>query len=134
MVTCADGSAYGAQIAWSGNHVQTIEWIDDGRRQWQLGEWLAPGEAILAPGAVLQSPDVLATASAEGPNGVAHAFHPGIRARMTWPCGAAGAAKPPLHNNTREGFYFKHDEAALLALARPSTTLRPHPIRADSGR
>lgn len=133
VVTCTDGSAYGAQIAWSGNHVQTIEWIDDGRWQWQLGEWLAPGEAILAPGAVLQSPEVLATASAEGPNGVAHAFHRGIRARMTWPGGAAGASKRPVHINTWEGFYFKHDEAALMDLARAAASIGIERFVLDDG-
>jgi alpha-galactosidase len=133
VVTCGDGSAYGAQIGWSGNHVQTIEWIDDGRRQWQLGEWLAPGEAILAPGAVLQSPEVLATTSAEGRNGVAHAFHRAIRARMTWPGGAADAAKRPVHINTWEGFYFKHDEAALMDLARAAASIGIERFVLDDG-
>ena len=133
VVTCADGAAYGAQIAWSGNHVQTIEWLDDGRRQWQLGEWLAPGEAILAPGAVLQSPEVLATASAEGANGVAHAFHRAIRARMTWPGSAAAAAKRPVHINTWEGFYFQHDEAALMDLARAAASIGIERFVLDDG-
>jgi alpha-galactosidase len=35
----ADGVTFGAQLGWSGNHVQTIEWLDDGRYQWLLGEW-----------------------------------------------------------------------------------------------
>ncbi len=133
VVTCADGSAYGAQIAWSGNSVQTIEWVDDGRHQWQLGEWLAPGEAILAPGAVLQSPEVLATASAEGPNGVAHAFHRGIRARMTWPGGPERAAKRPVHINTWEGFYFAHDEAALMDLAKAAADIGIERFVLDDG-
>jgi alpha-galactosidase len=50
IVTCADGTAYGAQLAWSGNHMQSIEWLDDGRRQWLMGEALAPGEMRLSPG------------------------------------------------------------------------------------
>lgn len=133
VVTCGDGSAYGAQIAWSGNSVQTIEWVDDGRRHWQLGEWLAPGEAILPPGGVLQSPEVLATASAEGPNGVAHAFHRGIRARMTWPGGAERAARRPVHINTWEGFYFKHDEAALMDLARAAASIGIERFVLDDG-
>ena len=133
VVTCGDGSAYGAQVAWSGNHVQTIEWLDDGRRQWQLGEWLAPGEAILAPGAVLQGPDVMATASADGTNGVAHAFHRGIRARMTWPGGAATATRRPVHLNTWEGFYFKHDEAALKELATAAAAVGIERFVLDDG-
>jgi alpha-galactosidase len=131
VVTSADGTAFGAQIAWSGNHAQTIEWLDDGRRQWQLGEWLAPGEVRLAPGETLTTPDVLATVSAEGPNGVAHAFHRAIRSRMTWP---GGTMKPrPVHLNTWEGFYFAHDEAALSELADAAAAIGIERFVLDDG-
>lgn len=113
-VVLADGWAYGAQLAWSGNHCQLIDWIDDGRWQWQLGEALMPGEVRLAPGETLAAPQVLATCAADA-NGVAQNFHAAIRARMDWP---GGAMRPrPVHLNTWEGFYFDHDEAALKDLA-----------------
>ena len=115
VVLCSDGTAYGAQLAWSGNHIQSIEWLDDGRRHWQMGEGLAPGEIRLAPGESLTTPEILATASADGVNGVSQAFHRAIRARMTWP---GGSMKPrPVHLNTWEGFYFNHNLAALQDLA-----------------
>lgn len=121
IVTCADGTAYGAQFGWSGNHVQQIEWIDDGRWHWQMGEWLAPGEVILAPGDSIATPDMLATCSAEGANGVVWNFHRAIRARMDWP---GGAMKPrPVHINTWEGFYFRHDLNQLKALADSAAEL-----------
>ncbi len=41
--TADAGLVFGAHLAWSGNHAQTIEWLNDGRYQWQFGEWLAPG-------------------------------------------------------------------------------------------
>lgn len=113
-VVLADGCAYGAQLAWSGNHCQFIDWVDDGRWQWQLGEALMPGEISLAPGECLTSPEVLATCAADA-NGVAQNFHAAIRARMDWP-GAAMRPRP-VHLNTWEGFYFDHDEAALKDLA-----------------
>ncbi len=113
-VVLADGCAYGAQLAWSGNHCQFIDWVDDGRWQWQLGEALMPGEVSLAPGECLTSPEVLATCAADA-NGVAQNFHAAIRARMDWP-GAAMRPRP-VHLNTWEGFYFDHDEAALKDLA-----------------
>ena len=113
-VVQADGCAYGAQLAWSGNHCQVIDWIDDGRWQWQLGEALMPGEVTLAPGERLTSPEVLATCAADA-NGVAQNFHAAIRGRMDWP---GGKMRPrPVHLNTWEGFYFDHDEAALKDLA-----------------
>lgn len=131
LVSCADGSAYGAQLAWSGNHTQQIEWVEDGRRHWQMGEWLAPGEVRLAPGDSLSSPDMLATCSADGINGVAQAFHRAIRAKIRWP---GGAMKPrPVHLNTWEGFYFNHDEAALKDLATAAATIGIERFVLDDG-
>jgi alpha-galactosidase len=113
-VVSADGAFYGAQLAWSGNHVQQIEWIDDGRYMWQMGEGLAPGEVRLGAGESIETPEMLATCAADA-NGVAQNFHAAIRKRIAWP---GGAMKPrPVHLNTWEGFYFDHDEAALKALA-----------------
>jgi alpha-galactosidase len=115
VVLREDGGAWGAQLAWSGNSAQSIDWVDDGQYAWQLGEWLAPGEVRLAAGESLAAPVVLATYSPEGADGVARNFHTDIRARMNWP---DGKMKPrPVHLNTWEGFYFDHDEAALMELA-----------------
>ncbi len=131
VVSCADGSAYGAQLAWSGNHVQQIEAGDDGRRTWQMGEWLAPGEVRLMPGATLTSPELLATCSADGVDGVAHNFHRAVRGRMTWPGGAM--APRPVHLNTWEGFYFRHDEAALIELAETAAAIGVERFVLDDG-
>ncbi len=109
------GLAYGAQLAWSGNHTQVIEWLEDGRFQWQLGEWLAPGEVRLARGECLETPQVLATCSMAGLNGVAAGFHKAVRARMTWPRDAMSPR--PVGLNTWEGVYFDLDPAVLMQMA-----------------
>jgi alpha-galactosidase len=110
----ADGGVFAVQLAWSGNHAQSIEWLNDGRFQWQMGEWLAPGEVRLPAGQSITTPQVLATWGADA-NAVAQNFHAAIRQRVTWP---GGTMKPrPVHLNTWEGFYFDHDEAALMELA-----------------
>jgi alpha-galactosidase len=110
----AECAVYGAQLAWSGNHSQSIEWLDDGRYHWQMGEWLAPGEVRLAAGESIETPQMLATCATDA-NGVAQNFHTAIRARTPW---YEGQMKPrPVHLNTWEGFYFNHDEAALMELA-----------------
>jgi alpha-galactosidase len=110
----AESATYGAQLAWSGNHAQSIEWLDGGGFQWQMGEWLAPGEVRLAPGESVQTPEILATCGTDG-NAVAQNFHAAIRKLTPW---CDGKMKPrPVHINTWEGFYFDHDEAALIELA-----------------
>ena len=125
------GTAFGAQLAWSGCSAQQIEWLDDGRYQWQLGQWLAPGEVRLHPGERLQSPEVLATCSPDGLNGVASNFHAAIRARVNWP---GGAMRPrPVLLNTWEGYYFYHDEARLKELATAAAGLGIERFVLDDG-
>ncbi|MBQ0933614.1 alpha-galactosidase [Ideonella alba] len=109
------GLVFGAHLAWSGNHQQSIEWLHDGSYQWQLGEWLAPGEIFLAPGASLTTPEVVASLSPAGLNGLAANFHAELRRRLPW---AGGRMKPrPVHLNTWEGLYFNHQLPDLMALA-----------------
>jgi alpha-galactosidase len=98
------GLVYGAHLAWSGNHQQTIEWLHDAQYQWQMGEWLAPGEGLLAPGASLHTPELVASCSTAGYNSLAANFHAELRSRLSWP---GGQMRPrPVHLNTWEGFYF----------------------------
>lgn len=111
------GLVYGAHLAWSGNHQQTIEWLHDGQYQWQLGEWLVPGECRLEPGASIRSPEVVASCSSRGLNGLAANFHAELRSRLHW---HGGRMRPrPVHLNTWEGFYFDvgSERVAELAVA-----------------
>lgn len=126
-----EGVAYGAQLAWSGNSVQSIEWLDDGRFQWQLGEWLAPGEVVLSPGEALEAPTVLATCSTGGRNGVAANFHAAVRERMAWP---QGKMKPrPVTLNTWEGYWFDHDPTKLMQLADAASAVGIERFVLDDG-
>ena len=113
--TADAGLVYGAHLAWSGNHQQTVEWLHDGQFQWQLGEWLAPGEGRLAPGETLRTPEVVASCSSAGLNGLAAHFHAELRARLDWPGGRMRAR--PVHLNTWEGFYFDVQPEKVMALA-----------------
>ena len=109
------GLVFGAHLAWSGNAQQSIEWLHDAQFQWQFGEWLAPGEVRLEPGATLQTPELIASCSSAGLDGLAANFHAALRARMSWP---GGAMRPrPVHLNTWEGFYFDLEPATVMALA-----------------
>ena len=110
-----EGLVFGAHLAWSGNHQQTIEWLHDGQFQWQMGEWLAPGELRLQPDAEVVSPVMLASCSTAGLNGLAANFHAAVRGIMHWP---GGKMRPrPVHLNTWEAVYFDHDIDELKSLA-----------------
>ena len=125
------GTAYAAQLAWSGNHAQEIEWCNDGGRQWQFGVALAPGELRLEPGASVEAPQVLATCSDEGWQGTARNFHAAARAIVSW---SGGARSPrPVHFDTWEGCYFDHDEAALRDLADRAAALGIERFVLDDG-
>ncbi len=135
-VACADGTVFAVQFTWSGNHANIIDYVDDGRWQWQMGEWLAPGEVILATGESITTPDMLATVSAQGANGTMWNFHRAIRARVTWPgnTGPDSKMRPrPVHVNTWEAMYFAHDETAMMEFASTAAGLGIERFVLDDG-
>ena len=130
--TQSTGEVWAAQLAWSGNHQQTIDWLDDGRWLWMSGEWLAPGEVRLNSGETLASPDWLATYSPNGRDGAAQNFHKAIRVRN--PLWQEGTLEPrPVHINTWEGFYFDHKETELFDLATSAAALGIERFVLDDG-
>jgi alpha-galactosidase len=129
--TDAAGLCFGAHLAWSGNHAQTVEWLHDGLYQWQLGEWLAPGEGRLQPGQSLTTPELVATCSTTGLDGLAANFHTELRARLNWP---GGAMRPrPVHLNTWEGFYFDVYPEPVKALATAAAAVGIERFVLDDG-
>lgn len=122
---------FGAHLAWSGNHTQTIEWQHDGNYQWQLGQWLAPGEIQLQHGECLQSPTVYAAYSPAGLDALAQAFHAAVRAKLPW---NNGVMRPrPVHLNTWEAVYFDHNETGLKALVTAAAELGVERFVLDDG-
>ena len=125
------GRVHAAQLAWSGNHRLSVERDDDGVWTMQMGEALAPGEIRLAPGARYDTPEMLATCSDSGLNGAIQAFHAAVRRRAPWP--AMGMPPRAVHVNSWEGFYFDHDQAALMALADRAAALGVERFVLDDG-
>lgn len=125
------GPCYGAHLAWSGNFAQTIDTLDDGRRQWQLGVVFAPGELSLAPGASFEAPAVLASFSPHGRNGLMQNFHAAMRATVQWPGGQA--APRPVHLNTWEAVYFDHRLDDLKDFATQAAALGVERFILDDG-
>ncbi len=127
------GNVYGAHLGWSGNHSQSIEWQHDGQYQWQLGEFLAPGEVRLQPGDSLESPASYAAFSPSGLNGLAQCFHSAVNQLTPWHGGKAMPRPRPVHLNTWEAVYFDHREADLMALASSAAALGVERFVLDDG-
>lgn len=123
------GEVIAAHLGWSGSHYFMLDHDELGGMLLQAGEWFAPGEVRLAPGACVTTPPLHVTWSDCGTNGVAHNFHQFARREiLKWPGTAGGASNDaatgaapmsarPVHLNTWEAVYFAHDDAVLRELA-----------------
>jgi alpha-galactosidase len=125
------GTVRAAQLAWPGDHRLLVERDDEGFWTLQMGEALGPGGVGLAPGATYTTPEMIAVVAADGMNGAIQAFHAAVRARLPWHGGAM--RRRPVHLNSWEGFYFDHDEPALMALATRAAALGVERFVLDDG-
>lgn len=131
--TCEhQGPALGAQLAWSGNHRFALERHDDGRLLLQAGEWFAPGELRLAPGARLRVPPLHLALGQAGIGSASRGLHALARREvLRWP---GGRRRPrPVHLNTWEALYFRHDEGELRELASQAAALGVERFVLDDG-
>ncbi|MBY0421429.1 MAG: alpha-galactosidase [Parvularculaceae bacterium] len=123
------GRVYAAQLAWSGDHEQAIETLEDGTRMWTLAERWGPGEIRLAPGEQIRTAEVLATVSDEGFDGAAQRFHAHMRRRTP----ETRSGRRPVHLNTWEGVYFAHRIEDLKDLADAAAAIGVERFVLDDG-
>ncbi|WP_175920070.1 alpha-galactosidase [Burkholderia pyrrocinia] len=127
-----EGHVYGAHLGWSGNHSIVVEPMADGRRQLQLGEWLAPGEVVLGPGQRYRTPCAYLSYGERGLNGLSAGFHRFVRANML--NSPQQPMRPrPVMLNTWEAVYCKHDPEDLEELARAAARLGVERFVLDDG-
>jgi alpha-galactosidase len=109
------GEVLGLHLAWSGDHRILVERLRDGRLQAQAGELFLPGEMVLQAGESYETPILYVARSSAGLNGLSARFHPFVRDTIL---GGRLRARPrPVHFNTWEAVYFRHELAELKALA-----------------
>ena len=114
------GLVLAAQLAWSGDTTLAVERDDEGRHFLSAG--MADG-FILQPGERFEGPRLLLAISGQGRNGAMQQMHGAVRARLDW---SSGTMRPrPVHLNSWEACYFRHNEARILDLARAAGTLGP---------
>lgn len=126
--TFASGSAWALTSAWSGNNQNLIDRTSEGFQAIGAGELLLPGEVILESGESYRAPRALAVYSAEGLDGVSHAFHQHIRARAQHP------RRPrPLTLNMWEAIYFDHSFEKIKSLVDVAAEIGIERVVLDDG-
>lgn len=108
------GEVWSLGLLWSGNSRHLVERQPTGRTSIGAGELLQPGEIILAHGETFVAPQVAATYSNQGIDGVSERIHDWLRSRPNHPT----AKRPrPLTLNVWEAVYFDHNLEKLTELA-----------------
>jgi alpha-galactosidase len=126
--TFASGSAWALTSAWSGNNQNLIDRTSEGFQAMGAGELLLPGEVILESGESYRAPRALAVYSAEGLDGVSHAFHQHIRSRAQHP------RRPrPLTLNMWEAIYFDHSFEKIKSLVDVAAEIGIERVVLDDG-
>ena len=124
------GDVWGVHLGWSGNHRLRAEAKTDGRRYLQAEALYLPGEMSLDEGETLWSPELYASYSARGMNGMSQQFHRYLRDNIIhFPKNKVR----PVHLNTWEGIYFDHDPAYIMRMADEAATLGVERFIIDDG-
>jgi alpha-galactosidase len=125
------GEVIGLHLAWSGNSRMFVERLRDGRLQAQGGEIFLPGEVRLEPHETYETPWLYAAWSAGGLNGLSDRFHPFVRDEILG--GRLRGKRRPVHFNTWEAVYFRHDVQELMALAAEAKAVGAERFVLDDG-
>ena len=127
-----DGLVLAAQLGWSGDAALTVERDDEGRQILAAG---AQGGVTLQPGTVWVAPSLLLAISKRGLNGAMQQMHALLRGCMEWPQGTGVGAMPPrpVHLNSWEACYFRHDQSRILELARAAAAIGAERFVLDDG-
>lgn len=108
------GDVTAATLAWSGSHTATIDLLSDGRRYYQSGISLDPGELQLQSGESFTAPHCyFKRDGSKGLNGVSQQLHSYLRSQLL-PAWTRTAR--PVHANSWEALYFDHNIDTLKAL------------------
>ena len=122
------GEAWAVALAWSSDTQYCIEKNYENQISIGASQILRPGEVILDTDEVYHAPELLATYSEEGLDGLANNFHRYVRKRSNHP------HRPrPLTLNLWEAIYFNHDETKINALVDLASELGIERVVLDDG-
>ncbi len=122
------GEAWAMSVAWSGNNIHHIEKLIDDNISIGAGEYLLPGEIILAKGESYTTPKIIATYSNEGLDGITNRHYGRLRARDNHP------KRPrPLTLNLWEAVYFDHNFEKLSKIVEKAAEVGVERVVLDDG-
>ena len=107
----SSGEAWAIALAWSGDTQYCIEKNYENETSIGASQIIRPGEIIIENGESYRAPDILASYSADGLDGLAQNYHRYLRNRQSHP-----KKSRPLTLNLWEAIYFNHDEAKINTL------------------
>ncbi len=125
------GACLAAHLGWSGNHRVLLERDGNGETLLQMGILYLPGEATVASGDSLHTPEIYVCACAEGLNAMSARLHAFARKELI------NFPKPqkarPVTVNTWEAVYFDHDLPTLFSLVERAAHIGAERFVLDDG-
>ena len=125
------GDALAAHLAWSGDHVLSVECNADGDATLTMAARLEPGEIMLAPGDTFCPPRAVIAVSAQGIASLRHAFHAHVLGAVVPDTAASTPRK--VHLNSWEALAFDQSLEKLCALADRAAALGVERFVLDDG-
>ncbi|KQQ22426.1 alpha-galactosidase [Rathayibacter sp. Leaf299] len=122
------GEVWGVHLAWSSDSVHRVDRLPEGRGALGAGELLRAGEIALGPGERFEAPAAHFVWSDAGLDGLSRRLHASLRARPSHP-----RTPRPVHLNTWEAVYFRHDLPTLIRLADAAAEIGVERFVLDDG-
>ena len=124
------GSAWSLAMAWSGQNVHHVERLIDGNNSIGAGEYLLPGEVILAKGERYSAPRAIASFSAAGLDGITDNHYQWVRSR---PNHVTKVRPRPLTLNMWEAVYFNHNFEGIKKIVDKAAEIGVERVVLDDG-
>ena len=122
------GLAWAVALAWSGDTRYSVEKNYEGTQSIGASESFAPGEVILKKGERYRAPELVATFSNCGLDGLAASYHAHLRARRSHP-----KSPRPLTLNMWEAIYFEHSQERVSKLVDVAAQIGVERVVLDDG-
>ncbi|MEY4290839.1 MAG: hypothetical protein RL130_781 [Actinomycetota bacterium] len=124
------GQAWSLAMAWSGQNIHHVERLNDGNKSIGAGEYLLPGEVILAKGESYAAPRAIASFSPVGIDGITDNHYQWVRSRANH---ITKVRPRPLTLNMWEAVYFNHNFEGIKKIVDKAAEIGVERVVLDDG-